>query len=66
MSNNNADDIDEYEYVTYADKYFGDQIFNETKYTSLPKNTKVLVIPEPDNFENFQLSPVLEIEKYEK
>jgi hypothetical protein len=32
-NNNNTDDIDEYEYVTYADKYFGDQPDNETIYT---------------------------------
>jgi hypothetical protein len=29
-NNNNTDEIDEYEYVTYADKYFGDQPDNET------------------------------------
>jgi hypothetical protein len=33
MSNNNTHDIDKYEYVTYADKYFGDQPDNETIYT---------------------------------
>jgi hypothetical protein len=30
--NNNTDEIDEYEYVTYADKYFGDQPDNESIY----------------------------------
>jgi hypothetical protein len=33
MSNNNFEDIDEYDYVTYGDKYFGEQPDNETIHT---------------------------------
>jgi hypothetical protein len=50
MSNNNTDDIDEYEYVTYADKYFGEQPDNEIIHI------QPIIIPEfteLDIFEKF-------------
>jgi hypothetical protein len=34
--NNNTDDIDEYDYVSYADKYFGDQPDHEIIHTQHP------------------------------
>jgi septal ring factor EnvC (AmiA/AmiB activator) len=56
MSNNNntVEEEDKYEYVTYSNKYFCDEI------------VKVLEVAEPDNFENFLPSPILDIEKHEK
>jgi hypothetical protein len=38
--NNNTDDFDKYEYITYADKYFGDQLDNETIYINPIKQLK--------------------------
>jgi hypothetical protein len=40
MNNNNTDYFDEYEYITYADKYFSDQPDNETIYISPIKQLK--------------------------
>jgi septal ring factor EnvC (AmiA/AmiB activator) len=60
MSNNNTDDIDEYEYITYADKYFGDQPDNEIIHS------QPIIIPEfteLDIFEKFLEEPGSEFTK---
>jgi chromosome segregation ATPase len=48
MNNNNFEDIDEYEYVTYADKYFGEQQDNESIHT------QPIIIPEFTELDIFQ------------
>jgi hypothetical protein len=65
--NNYTHDKDEYDYVTYADKYFGDQTDNEMIYTPHPSQpVKVTEISEQDIFENFISQPGLEIINCEK
>jgi hypothetical protein len=65
--NDYTDDEDEYDYVTYADKYFGNQIDNEIIYTPHPSQpAKAVEISEQNIFENFISQPCLEIKNCEK
>jgi chromosome segregation ATPase len=52
-NNNNTDDIDEYEYVSYADKYFGEQLVNETIHTKHPSQPIIPEFTEQDIFQKF-------------
>jgi hypothetical protein len=58
---------DEYDYITYTYKYFGDQTDNEIIYTPHSQQTaKVAEISEQDIFENFISPSGLEIERQER
>jgi hypothetical protein len=54
-NNNNTDEIDEYEYVTYADKYFGDHPDNETIYISPIEQLKNEIVLKETQIKSYQM-----------